>query len=176
MKHEGAVSLALFLGSMTLMAQSSRRNTTQPAVASVARASMNCPVDMQAQRQIGPGTTALTATRQQGPVQTLRLILNNPKFAEIVDLHITVYGLNSKGRISPAQTAAKSSEITKSIDLKLKVDPKSQTAIDLVLPKFTSVSVVDLDSVHYADGSTWLPSADQTCHVFPDGEMLISSR
>ncbi len=176
MKYAGAVSLAFFLGSMILLAQNSGRNSTQPAVASVARASTNCPVDMQAQRQIGQGTTALTDNRQQGPVQNLRLTLDNPTFAEIVDLRITVHGLNSKGRISLAQAAAESSEIAKSIDLKLKVGPKSQGAIDLVLPKFTSVSVVDLDSVHYANGSTWRPSANQTCRAIPDGEMLISSR
>ena len=177
MKHAGAVSLALFLGSMTLLAQSSGRHPTQPAVAPVALPSTSCPIDMQAQRQIGQGTTALADNGQQGPAQNLRLTLNNPTFAEIVEVRIIVHGLNSKGRVSLAQSAAtESSEITKSIDLKLKVGPKSQASADLVLPAFTSVSVVDVDSVRYAGGSNWRSSAGHACHVFPDAEMLISSR
>ena len=120
MKHACAVSLALFLGSMTLLAQSSGRNDTQPAVAQMAPVSTNCPIGIQAQRQTGEGTLAFSNDRQKGVAQKLHLILNNPKFTEIIGVQITVHGLNSKGRLSQVQTAQKdSSKIKKTIDLKL---------------------------------------------------------
>ena len=176
MKHASAVLIALFLGSMTLLAQSSGRDT-QPAVAHVAQASNNCPIDMQAQRQIGQGTLASAKDPYNGIAQSLHLTLSNPKFREITGAQITVRGLNSKGRVSPAQTAqAESAEIKKTFDLKLKISGKSDASIDLLLPAFTSVSSIELDSVSYAGASTWHSSARHTCQVFPDAKMLISSR
>jgi hypothetical protein len=78
--------------------------------------------------------------------------------------------------LSPAQAAQDRSAIAKSIDLKVKVEPKSQTTTDIMLPGFTSVSVIDVDMVHYAGGSTWRSTADRRCQVAPDGVMLISRR
>ena len=180
MKHAGAFSFALVLGSMTLLAQSSGRDSKQPAVARVVPGSLNCPVDMQAQRQVGVGELQklpLSTDQPAGPAQEIRLTLTNPTFAKIIGVQITAYGLDSKGQLSPAQTAAaESSTINKTVDLKLNVDPKSVAFTDLLLPGFTSVTLINVDSIHYAGGSTWHPSALHTCHVVPNGMMLISSR
>jgi hypothetical protein len=181
MKHAGgAFSFVLILGSMTLLAQSSGRDSKQPAVARVVPGSLNCPVDMQAQRQVGVGELQKLPVRSDqpaGPAQELRLTLTNPTFREIVGVRITAYGLNSKPQLSPARaTAEDSSAIDKSFDLKIKVAPKSETSADLSLPGFTSVTLINVDSIHYAGGSTWAPSALHTCHVVPNAVMLISSR
>lgn len=180
MKHAGAFSFALVLGSMTLLAQNSGRDSKQPAVARVVPGSINCPVDMQAQRQVGVGELQklpLSTDQPAGPAQEIRLTLTNPTFAKIIGVQITAYGLNSKGQLSPARaTADDSSAINKSFDLKIKVDPESEASVDLSLPGFTSVTLINVDSIHYAGGSTWHPSALHTCHVVPNGMMLISSR
>ena len=177
MKTASAFSLALFLGSITLLASSSAPKSKQPAAAHPAPVSLGCPIHMQAQRQAGQGASAYVDNGRKGPVQSLHLILNNPRYAEIVEVRMTAHGLNAKGRLSPAQTAAAdSSEIKKTIDLKLKIAGNSQASADLVLPTFTSVRSVDLDSVRYADGATWRSSAGHTCQVYPDATMLISKR
>jgi hypothetical protein len=176
MKAAIAISLALSLGSMTPLAEGSGRDA-KLAAARVAHISTNCPVGMRAQRQIGEGMLAFSDNRYKGVAQRLHLTLNNPEFREIVGVQITVHGLNSKGRLSQAQTApADSSEIEKIIDLKLKIDGKSDTSTDLFLPAFTSVRSIDLNSINYAGGSTWHSSILHGCHVFPDATMLISSR
>ncbi|MGC1781000.1 MAG: hypothetical protein WA708_00610 [Acidobacteriaceae bacterium] len=177
MKTASAVSLALFLGSMTLLAQSSGRNPTTPAVMHGTTPATNCPVGMQAQQQVGQGALDLAARQPKGIAQSLRLSLNNSTFQEIVSVRITVLGFNAKGRMAPAQMAeAKSSEITKSLDLKIKVGPKSHASLNILLPDFTSVRVVNLDSIRYADGSNWKPTAVSTCHAVPNDMLLISSR
>lgn len=180
MKYAGAFSFALVLGSMTLLAQSSGRENTQATVARVVPSSSNCPVEMQAQRQMGVGDLQklpLSTDQPAGPAQELHLILTNSTFAKIVGVQITAYGLNSKGQLSPARTAAaESSTIHKTVDLKLNVDPKSEAFTDLLLAGFTSVTVINVDSIHYAGGSTWHPSALHTCQAVPDAVMLISSR
>ncbi len=132
---------------------------------------------MQALRQPGQGTQAFADRHHSGVAQKLQLTLNNRKYTEIVGLHITVHGVDAKARLFPAQTVAKnSSDIQKSIDLKLKIDPQSQTSTELFLPAFTWVSMVNLDSVNYADGSVWHSSAQHSCEIYPDGFMLISRR
>jgi hypothetical protein len=181
MKATNAVSLALFLGSMTLLAQTTERNSgrnpTKPAVASVALPTTNCPINMQARRQSSTRQALIGKNAPSGPKQNLLFTVINPTFQQVVRVHITVHGLNANARVSPAQTAAMdSSEITKSMDLELKVGPKSQASKDLLLPGFTSVSSIDLTEVGYADGSGWRVSAHHTCRAVPDGMMLISRR
>ncbi|MHB1960186.1 MAG: hypothetical protein ACYCO5_14330 [Acidobacteriaceae bacterium] len=180
MKLAGAFSLALVLGSLTLPAQSSGRHDTQPAVATVVPGSSNCPVDIRAQKNLGAGqlqTLPAGSDRNPGLGQNLHLTLTNSTFAQIIGVRITAYGLNSKGQVTPARTTADdSSAIKKTLDLKLKVEPKSNASTDILLTGFTSVAYINVDSIRYADGSTWTPSAAHTCHVVPDAAMLISRR
>lgn len=177
MKTASAVSLALFLGSITIAAWASAPKSKQPAVARKAPAGTGCPIDMQAQRQPGQGASAFVDNGDNGPAQSLHLILNNSRYAEIVGVQITARGFNAKARISPAQTAAaESSEIAKTMKLKLKVAGKSQASVTVVLPEFTSVASISLDSVQYSDGASWRASAGHTCQVYPDAGMLISRR
>lgn len=181
MKLAGAFSLALVLGSMTVLAQNSGRDTRKPAVARVEPGSANCPIEMRAQKQSGlsqlrrvaPGTRPLPPM----PAQNLHLTLTNSTFSQIVGVRITAYGLNSKGQLAPARTTTDdSSAIKKTLDLKLKVDPKSDVSTNILLTGFTSITYINVDSIRYAGGSTWAPSSAHTCHVVPDGTMLISSR
>lgn len=178
MKTASAVSLAFFLGSMTLLAQSpGRKDTSKTTVVHVAPNGAGCPVDMQAQRQSSTRQALIGKDAPSGPAQNLRFTLSNPTFQQVVRVHITVHGLNAKARVSPAQIAAMDSpEISKSMDLELKVGPKSQASKDLLLSGFTSVSSIDLTEVHYANGSGWRSSAHHTCRAVPDGMMLISRR
>jgi hypothetical protein len=180
MKLMGLCSIAVVLGSMTSLAQSSGRNVSQPAVAGIVPGSTNCPVDIRAQKDIGAVQLQQVPAKLQqdlGPSQNLHLTLNNSTYSQIVGVRVTAYGLNAKGQVTPAEAAANaSSSMQKAFDLKLKVDPKSIGTVDLVLAGFTAVTFLNVDSIRYAGGSTWQPSAQHTCHVIPDSPMLINSR
>ena len=180
MKLAGLCSIALVLGSMTSLAQGSGRNVSQPAVAGVLPGSSSCPVEIRAQKNLGAGQLQqIPAKAQQtlGPSQNLHLTLTNSTYSEILGVRVTAYGLNAKGQFTPARAAANtSSAMQKTLDLNLKVDPKSMGSVDLVLTGFTSVTFLNVDSIRYAGASTWQPTAQRTCHVVPDPTMLISSR
>lgn len=180
MKLADLCSIAVVLGSMTLLAQTAERKPSQPAVATVIPVSTGCPVDILAQRDVGSGQLQQVPAKNQqnsGPSQNLHLTLTNTSYSEIVGERVTAYGLNAKGQLTPAETASSdSSAMQKSFDLKVKVDPKSTGSVDLVLTGFTAITYLNVDSIRYAGGSKWQPSAQRTCRFVPDGTMLISSR
>ena len=110
MKLAGLCSIAVVLGSMTCLAQTSGRNASKPAVTVVIPGSMNCPVDISAKRGLGPGQMqrSLDNGRQDpGPSQALQLTLNNTSYSEIVGVRVTAYGLNAKGQLTPAERGVK---------------------------------------------------------------------
>ena len=180
MKLVRLCSIAVVLGSMTSPAQGSGRNASQPAVAGVVARSTDCPVEIRAQKDIGAVQLQQVPAKEQqnlAPSQNLHLTLTNSTYSEILGVRVTAYGLNAKGQVTPARAAANAPPaIQKTFDLKLKVDPKSMGSVDLVLTGFSSVTFLNVDSIRYAGGSTWQPSAQRTCHVVPDATMLISSR
>jgi hypothetical protein len=178
MKLVGLCSIAVVLGSMTLLAQNPARNFT--AVVGVIPGSVKCPVDFSAKRGLGPGQMQRSldnGQKDQGPSQALQLTLNNTSYSEIVGVRVTAYGLNAKGQLTPANADSNdSSAMQKSFDLNLKVNPKSIGSVDLVLTGYTAVTYINVDSIRYAGGSTWQSTAQHACRVVPDGTMLISSR
>lgn len=180
MKLVGLCSIAVALGSITSLAQASEHKVSQPAVTVAIPGSVNCPVDISAKRGLGAGQMQRgldNGQQNSGPSQNLHLTLTNASYSEIVGVRVTAYGLNAKGQLTPAETASSdSSAMQKSFDLKLKVDPKSTGSVDLVLTGFTAVTYLNVDSIRYAGGSKWQPTAQHTCHVVPNGMMLISNR
>lgn len=180
MKLVGLCTIAVVLGSMTSLAQNTGHNVSQPAVLSAIVGSTSCPVDIRAQRDLGSGQLQQVPAKDQQnprPSQNLHLTLTNTSYSEIVGVRVTAYGLNAKGLITPAETVSSdSSAMQKSFDLKFKVNPKSTASVELGLTGFTAVSFLNVDSIRYAGGSTWQPTAQRTCHFVPDGTMLISSR
>lgn len=180
MKLVGLCSIAVVLGSMTLLAQASGQKLSTSVITSVVPGSINCPVAISAQKDLGAGrfqNVPAKGQQNQGPNQNLHLTLTNSTYSEIIGVRVTAYGLNAIGQITPAKAAANtSSAMQQSFDLKLKVDPKSIGSVDLALAGFTSVTYLNVDSIRYAGGSTWKPSAQRTCRAIPDATMLISSR
>jgi hypothetical protein len=180
MKLVALCSIAVVVGSMTSLAQSSGQKLSTTITTVVAPSTANCPVDFSAQKGFSAGQFQNVPDKDQQASrlsQPLHLTLNNSTYLKIVGVRVTAYGLNAKGQLTPAETATDSpSAMQKSFDLKLNVDPKSTGSVDLMLAGFTAVTYLNVDSIQYAGGSTWQPSAQQTCHVIPNGFMLIGSR
>jgi hypothetical protein len=139
--------------------------------------SSGCPVGLRAQRGSGAGTMIASNRPQNGIEQQLHMTLTNSKSNTIVAIQITVHGFPAKARLVPTvSSASHASDLEKTINLNLTVEANQQASTDLRLRAFTAVSRLDVDSVDYADGSGWHASAQQSCHIEPDGFMLVSSR
>ena len=107
----------------------------------------------------------------------VHLIFGNRKSREIVAVSVTVRGLGPWARVVPADGGSKDShKLAKTVDLKLNVATGKNVEEDVTLKSFASITRVDLESVEYADGTSWKASAVQSCHIVPDMFMLVSGR
>ncbi len=175
MNHMPAVSLVLLFGSMTVTAQSLLDK--QPAVLNLVQMSSSCPVGISVQHRSGSERLEAKQPQSKEIAQYLQVTMSNSKSLDIVGAQITAHGFDAKTRYLPAQYPRTSSpDLTKTVDLDLTVQSKGNASTDLRLPRFTAVSWIDLDSVTYADGTTWHSAAGKTCHVVPDLMRLVSSR
>ena len=176
MNHVPAVSLVLLFGSMTLTAQSLVLDK-QPAVLNLVQMSSSCPVRISVQHRSGLERLEANQPQSKEIAQYLQVTMSNSRSLDIVGAQITAHGFDAKTRYLPAQYLRTSSpDLTKTVDLDLTVQSKGNASTDLRLPRFTAVSWIDLDSVTYADGTTWHSSAGKTCHVVPELMRLIGSQ
>jgi hypothetical protein len=197
MKQFLLFSLALACGSATLAAQavdqyqprtfdSSQSMATQPTVLTVVPPAPRCPVGMRAQH--APGSTLVRVApgqpdppAQRGPaerafVQRLTMTLTNSKPTGIVAAHVTVHGTTGKPRVMNLSDGRRQpGESVRALDLAFDQTAIRETSAPMAVPGFTSVSRIDLDSVTYADGTTW-KSDPGSCSIAPDGMMLVSAR
>ena len=137
---------------------------------------------MHARQQSGLGV--LTARddrgeslRRSGVAQHIRLILGDAKNSEtIVSAKVTVRGTSPKGRMTPTVFNQDASpDARKTLVLTFKADGNEGVSANLVLPGFTSVTSISLDSLTYADGSIWKPSNGRGCRTAPDLLMLVDA-
>ena len=178
MNRRSAFPLVLFLGVASIPAASFGLSHSQSTTLQGVPESTDCPIDMRVQFQspYGAARPVDKAHADENGLQ-LHIDLGNLKSVAIVGADVTVHGFTTKGRVSPARVSqADASDITKDIYLHFKVNGKTNASADIQLDGFGAVRYVELNSVHYADGSTWRSSAQRTCHVAPDAAMLISSR
>jgi hypothetical protein len=141
-----------------------------------------CPVGLRAQRGTGSGLVVTHGFEHHGPAgiaQQLHMTFTNRLQKNAVGVTLTVHGLTAAFHLTPTtQPAAASPDgtITRTVHLDLTLDPNANASADLTLQTFTSVSRIDVDAIDYTDGSSWHASAQQLCHIAPDGLMLVSSR
>jgi len=177
MNHVPAVSLVLLFGSMAITAQSLVLDGPQRVVLEAVPTGSSCPVGIQVQHRSGSERLQANQPQSKGIAQYLQVTMSNSRSLDIVGAQITAHGFDAKTRYLPAQYSRTSSPgLTKTVDLDLTVKSKGNASTDLRLPRFTAVSWIDLDSVTYADGTTWHSSAGKTCHVVPELMRLVSSR
>ena len=185
MKSAAVVGLTIFFTSLSLAAQNEAQNVNPsqqgPTVVQVLPRSSPCPVGMRVRQ--GIGTQMLQAKdgqRTRTFASRLRLNLFNfheeKTSVEIVKATVTVRGLSGKAGMIPALGSDdRSSEVTRTMTVSFVLDDDNSYWTDLVLPGFTSARMVNLESVTYADGSTWnFRDHMGWCQAAPDPLMLIS--
>lgn len=140
----------------------------------------SCPVGLTAQPGVGPGMVIVVDGNTTAS-QKLNLQLTNVgdpqrQHSNITGAQITVHGLTARGRIAPAGFGdSDAATLAKQVNLALTVAPGASASTDLLFKGFTSVRWITLDSLTYADGSTWHPSPQHTCRVVPNRVMLVAS-
>ena len=108
--------------------------------------------------------------------QSLNVRVDNSTRHDIVSARITVHGLTPHYRLTPADTDTSSTgDFSKHVQLDLSVDAGKHADTGLRVYGFTSVQRIDLDSLTYADGSTWTASAGHRCSITPNGMMLVAA-
>jgi hypothetical protein len=193
MKRAFSVGFAFIFAVTTLAAQSSAtppasHENTQTATNFVLNSpTPTCPVSMHALQGTGTGLLAVHGDqRAAGFAQRIHLILTNPMSAEIAAAKVKVFGLSSKNRVEQASANQNgtldlrnqkgSFDLTRTLDVAFTPEGEKDVAADLVLPGFTSVGFIQLESLTYKGGSTWAVAGRQACRVAPDPLVLIADR
>lgn len=143
------------------------------------RSAENCPVSLHAVQGSGSGLVAVRdAQPAQGPSQRIRLVVNDAKAPHMISARVLVSGLTGTNPLMmPARSARdQRPEVSRTLDIRFVPDEGNSVAADLVLPGFTSVRAISMQSIAYDDGSTWTVAANRACQVAPDPMMLVAGR
>jgi hypothetical protein len=190
MKRTFALSFFMLLGSAALAAQAIDMNHPQGA-STVQMVFLNgspqqnppaaapaCPVSMRAQHAMGGALVKATPghSTQRLSFQRLVLTLTNRSASGITGATVTVHGTTGKARVMPAGASGDDdSDDAQVLDLAFDQGAVKETSANLAVRGLTSVSRIDLNSVTYADGTTW-KSDSYVCYAVPDPNMLVSAR
>ena len=128
----------------------------------------NCPIEMKARMDSAGKVVPVENGQIEANVQRLRITLSSPKSAGIAATQITVYGFPVGGRIAPAVLYLPSdpAEIRKTFTFDRAVPAGQSATIELWVRDFSTVTSLNLDSVAYADGSSWHPQDHKYCQAF----------
>ena len=160
--------IALLLGSTSLVAQ-----TTVVVLASPAA---SCPVSLRAQQMPGGDKMVVNGVAHKALAQMLHLTATAPHSRQITGANVTVRGYTSKARfLTLGMSNQDTGDSAKNLDVTFAPADDKDASTDISLAGFSAVTVVDLNSVTYADGSTWKLAAGSSCRSWIDGVMLVSS-
>jgi hypothetical protein len=146
-----------------------------------------CPVSLRASQS---GTTDLVKVKRgqgQGqdpapgvlnkPSQRIHLVVAGvPKDSKIIAATVTVRGLSARGRIDKASAGSGSGDLVRTMEITFTTEDNQSLSAELVLPGFTAVKSIKLESLQYSDGSTRNFSGQKLCTISPDPMMLIAGR
>jgi hypothetical protein len=187
MHRAAAVSLALLLGSTVLAAQTTiaqkdiqktavnNQNQVRTTVVHVSRPASSCPISLYARQVPAGDMMEVNGVRFKEIAQFLHLTVAAPNSKRIVEANVTVRGFANKARLLQTMSNQDSSDAAKTLDVRFPAGPGEEVSADLSVPGLSAVSAIDLNSVTYADGSTWKLVAGSSCRSWIDGIMLVSS-
>ena len=99
------------------------------------------------------------------PSRIVQLNLKNTNSVAIISERFTFHGIAMRDESWPAlrQAYAKTLEIERNVT----VDAGREVPVDSLLTGFSGVKHIELNSVTYADGTSWQPIDGETCIVTP---------
>jgi hypothetical protein len=182
----GCLALILF-GSAGLVAQQQAAPAAGPAGPQSGSMTLVIPAPARpctvAEMHATQGSSLQMMRAQNGesqPLMTPTLTLTPRDRRALLSATVTAHGYPAKPGTTPlvAQLVEKNhpperQELTKTLTLKLLPSGTGSFSAQLQLPGFAVVKSIELNSVTYADGSTWKVTGNG-CSVAPDPLLLIS--
>ena len=110
-----------------------------------------------------------------GTEQWFDLRMTNFLPHEIVNAQITAHGFGHNGGII-GLLLTPTPNLAKTMDVALDVKGNSSASRELSFAHFSAIQTIDVNSVTYADGSTWHASSAGACSVAPGLFMRISAQ
>jgi hypothetical protein len=134
-----------------------------------------CPVSLHALQGSGGGLLkARDAEPAPQPSQSIHLVLSDAPATHVISAKVVVRGLSGKNQMLPARSASDTQgDLLRTLDVRFVREGDDVLGSDLILPGFTSVRSIQIQSLSYQDGSTWTV-AGRACSVVPDPLMLIA--
>jgi len=172
------LAVSILLSSSLLVAQSATKTAAPGPTPANDKSLSSCPVSLRALQGSGGGLLATHSAQPASvPLQHIHLILSTANSSRPVTGQILVRGLSGKSQTIPTQLSnAERFDQTRNLNVSFTVQADDEVAVDLSLPGFTSISSIHLQSIDYADGSTWKIASGQVCRVVPDPLMLVANQ
>jgi hypothetical protein len=140
------------------------------------------PVAMNAYGDVRPQTGPAINGRRVVPqvpapalYQRIHLTMINHLSREIVSARFTVHGYSDKPKAIELAGVSQGPDLSKTVNVVLDVKASGHASSDLSLSRFTAVTSIDLNSIIYADGTTWHVPSPGACSVTPDSLMLVAA-
>jgi hypothetical protein len=137
-------------------------------------ANFGCPVNFSASRQASSQMMLAGDASNSGPIQGLHITLNRMNTPAIDSIEVTVYGLSANARVLPVETQP-SDVVTKTFELNRTAGTATLKDADVWMHKVGALRWVDLDSINYADGTTWHATNNLKCRAVPSNFVLVGS-
>jgi hypothetical protein len=115
-----------------------------------------------------------TADVDQRTAQRFDFKMTNFLPHEIVKAEITAHAFSNKWRLF--SVPAPKPDLWRTVDVAFNVKGNSSATRELSFAHFPGIRTFDVNSVTYADGSTWHASSPGACSVAPMGRMRISAQ
>lgn len=188
------LSSILFACSAVVVAQSASNAPKEQGVSTVTGASLTsqpvqtiilpgyrCPISMHA-RQGSSLQLQWADNGKKQPVMTPTLELMPQDQRVIVSASVTVHGYSGGGgALTPAvansvlKDQKSRKDVNRTLTLRFKPSEPGKVSAQFSLTGMTVIESIGLNSVTYADGSTWKLSADRGCTVAPDPLLLVDA-
>jgi len=121
-----------------------------------------CPVELKASLDVSAKLILIKDQSAWQPSRKLTIDLENPRTASILNAQISVHGFPMGARAIPAVLyfGNNPAEISQALAFNRQVEAGRNASMEFWLQRFSTVSSIELDSVTYADGTSWtLPIA-----------------
>jgi hypothetical protein len=176
--NRAVFSIAFLLGPTLVTAQTAvppSSPVSQTAVLEVALPAAHCPVSLHAQQMPGADRWVVNGVSIKPLAQRLHLTATAPHSGPIVAANITVRGYAGKSRFTPVGAPDQDArDSARTLDVAFASGAGGEASTNIALAGFSAVTVVELNSITYSDGSRWKLSAGSSCRTWIDGVMLIA--